>query len=218
MDGLKFITPEKVFVVRYKEPQLILSAIRNNLRGNYMLYEDMVKKAKKFNIPVVNAWRLKAKTVRELVEEVKGTDDVEGCVLGMDSGKMYKIKTLFYVKTGKGDSDLLAQEHTIWKLILGEKIDDYKASGIQKALKYRIEKFSSKLLKNIQETSDNFEEMKKGDFEIELKKKSEIEQKILSQIYKDKDPLKSLINVIVENLSKGKMEKIRYLAGNIRFY
>lgn len=104
------------------------------------------------------------------------------------NGRMYKIKTLFYVNAGKGDSDLLAQEHTIWKLILGEKIDDYKASGIKKALKNRVEKFSALLLKNIQETAERFakqvDEMKQGDFNSELAKKPEIENSFTDQCRK----------------------------------
>lgn len=89
----EFVSPEKLLVVEYKEPQLILTALRNNLTGEYMLYEDLVKEAKKYDIPVVTAWRLKSKTVRELVQEIRGIEGVEGCVLRME--ECTKLKHCF---------------------------------------------------------------------------------------------------------------------------
>jgi hypothetical protein len=81
---------------------------------------------------------------------------IQSGVLRFDNGVMFKLKTMWYIKESKGNSDLLAQEREVWRLILDQKIDDVKARGIKKALKNRIENFTKTLYENLDLSAKNF--------------------------------------------------------------
>jgi hypothetical protein len=99
----------------------------------------------------VEAWpHLPTESLADLMARINATKGVEGCVLvtlprsvsacprstiemfscsfqRFEDGRMYKIKSQWYVDSGKGNSDLLFQERGVWLLILNGTMDDVKA-------------------------------------------------------------------------------------------
>lgn len=151
-------------VVKYHEPTLTLTAIRNNKTGEYVLYEEMQQSAAQAGIPVVKAWRGSAESVSDLLAKIGQEEGLEGCVLRFDDGRMYKIKTSWY-STQTVNSDLICQERIIWQLILNNNMDDVKgsikaqpaegeeSSGGRRTielLRKKIDRFSAQLYGNVE--------------------------------------------------------------------
>ena len=120
-------------------------------------------------------------------------------------------------------------------------MDDVKAQAVQRALRKRIEKFTSELLSEIRKTAErltkDFNEIKVADdlpfsekikskpkgiewkFEIVFNCFCEEEQIVLNRMNEGADAFKTLVQVISEACkSKGKFEGVRYLANDIMFY
>jgi RNA ligase len=49
----EYVGPNNKIVLNYSEEDLILTAIRHNYNGTYIFYDEMVKLAEAFNVPVV---------------------------------------------------------------------------------------------------------------------------------------------------------------------
>ena len=229
----EFCSSSKQIVIKYKRTTLVLTGLRHRETGEYVKYEDMKLSAEESGIPVVHAWRLTSKDFQSMLKEIKDVKDSEGCVLRLDNGDMYKIKTLFYTNMGKGNSDLLAQEWQVWQLILKQKIDDVKSSAIQRALKNRISQFETKLYNSLQDTADRIAEetnqirntlpddntLQDFDKELAMRNVAVIERSIYRAAYSGSDTMQELIKVVAANsINSTKLSNIRYLANNIYFY
>jgi len=223
----EFCNAKKKIVICHEETKLILTALRNRDTGTYIRYEDMVEAASD-RVSVVHAWRLNSTNFSDMMEEIKGVQGSEGCVLRLDSGAMYKIKTLFYTNSNKGNSDLLAQEWQVWALILNQKIDDIKATAIKRALRNRITQFEIKIYHQLQMTADRIEQhyvqlphKEQSQFETVLSDHEipMIERPVYTDISQGKDAMKSLIGHVASHCTgTAKLNIIRPLAGDIHFY
>jgi hypothetical protein len=151
---------------------------------------------------------------------------------------MYKLKTLWFAMQGRGNSDLLCQEREVWSLILSQKIDDVKSQGIQRALKNRVDKFTKELYSQLEITanriSQDVEKLKaeghnKDYIETYLNGKQVgiiscsielicVDQIIYHQIWDGANSFDTVIKEAKKCCSKSKLESVRHLANNIRFY
>ncbi len=111
-------------VIDYPEDSLILTAIRNNTSGTYLLYDNIVELANYFEIPVVKSVSNLAKQdIHLLVNQVRQLTDNEGIVLTFNSGHRIKIKAYDYVLRHK-TKDQISQEKNIISIILNDSVDD----------------------------------------------------------------------------------------------
>ena len=112
-------------VLDYKEDQLILTAVRNMITGEYMSRSDMEREAANAHIPVVRAFEPQT-DMKAFLEYVRDLEDLEGFVVRFDDGHMLKLKCHWYLQIHKAKEAIL-QDRNIVELILEEHLDDVKA-------------------------------------------------------------------------------------------
>lgn len=112
-------------VLDYKEDQLILTAIRYTVRGDYVDYKYLCRVAESYKIPVVHAYAPRT-DMKAFIEYVSGLEDLEGFVVRFDDGHMLKLKCHWYLQIHKAKEAIL-QDRNIVELILDEALDDVKA-------------------------------------------------------------------------------------------
>lgn len=107
-------------VLDYPEDRLVLTAVRENVSGNYLLQDALERLGRRYGIEVVEAYQ---HGDDEIVDQVRKWEDTEGVVVRFDDGHMVKIKSDWYVRIHKVKS-LLGQERDVVKLILNNELDD----------------------------------------------------------------------------------------------
>lgn len=111
-------------VVDYPEDQLILTGIRNTVKGIYLQHYNMVELAEHWNIPVVKAVDgLSVQNIDLFVKQIREWDDGEGIVLRFDTGHMVKVKADDYVLRHKS-KDSISREKNVIQTILEDAVDD----------------------------------------------------------------------------------------------
>ena len=117
---------QQAIVIDYPEDMLVLTAIRNNVTGEYASYRDMAVIGEAFGVPVVKAYQGTAANMQELLDQVGPMVGCEGFVVRFDSGQMLKVKCGDYLRKHKA-KDTLGREKNVIELIVTEKMDDVKA-------------------------------------------------------------------------------------------
>lgn len=109
-----------------QEDQLVLTAIRVNLTGEYWdkFQEDNL--AAKYNIPTVDLLGDSTSDVQSFINNVRGLENTEGFIIRFESGRMMKIKCDWYCALHKTLEHLIHEKDVI-RLILDQKLDDAKA-------------------------------------------------------------------------------------------
>lgn len=120
----EWVSRKNRIVVDYPEDQLILTAIRDTVTGEYVPYAEMVEIAEHAGIPVVKAVDgLAVQNINLFVKQVREWDDGEGIVLRFDSGHMVKVKADEYVLRHKS-KEQISQEKNVLQTILSDSVDD----------------------------------------------------------------------------------------------
>ena len=120
----EWVSRKNRIVVDYQEDNLILTAVRDNLSGTYLLHSIIVETGKNYNIPVVQAVDgLAVQNIELFVKQVREWEDDEGVVVRFSSGQMVKIKCDDYVLRHKS-KDSISQEKNVIDCILGDAVDD----------------------------------------------------------------------------------------------
>ena len=112
-------------VLDYKEDQLVLTAIRNMITGEYSNFSNIKLHGQEQNIPVVRAFAPET-DMKAFIEHVRDLEDLEGFVVRFGDGHMIKLKCDWYVQIHKAKEAIL-QDRNIVELILDDKLDDVKA-------------------------------------------------------------------------------------------
>ncbi len=116
---------ENRIVLDYVEPQLILTGIRNNVDGHYILHHELVVKGENFgNIPVVKADVIGSiEDMAGYIETLKLERGVEGVVIAWDDGSRAKGKTDWYVRIHRA-KDMMRSERHLLALWFENELDD----------------------------------------------------------------------------------------------
>jgi len=125
-------------VLDYAEDRLVLTGLRDIVRGTYMLHDALEAIGDRYGIDVVKAYDYKSEGLLELVRQ---QEDAEGVVVRFDDGHMVKIKSDWYVRIHKVKS-LLGQERDVVSLILNNELDDM-LPVLPKEDVERVEKFQA---------------------------------------------------------------------------
>lgn len=139
-------------VIDYPVDMLVLTAIRNNYSGEYMLYPEMLKVAGQYDIPVVRACRGDVGDFASFLDETAGLDGEEGRVIRFDSGEMYKIKADKYREL-HSSLDGLKFEKDVLRILLGDKIDDLKPV-VAPDVAERLDIFHASVVKGLKSTAE----------------------------------------------------------------
>jgi RNA ligase len=120
----EWVSRKNRIVVYYPEDNLILTAVRDNLSGTYILHPIIVETGKNYNIPVVKAVDgLAVQNIELFVKQVREWESEEGVVVRFDNGHMCKVKSADYVLRHKS-KDSISQEKNVIDCILGDAVDD----------------------------------------------------------------------------------------------
>jgi len=117
---------QQAIVIDYPEDMLVLTAIRDNVTGEYASYDEMIETGFTYGIPVVKAYQGTAANMQELIDKTGPLVGCEGFVVRFDNGMMLKCKAEDYMRKHKA-KDTLGREKNVIELIVTEKMDDVKA-------------------------------------------------------------------------------------------
>lgn len=157
-------------VIDYPTDGLILTAMRENITGAYMSYEDMREEAHAYDISLVKAGPVVSGFSEEAVEAIRALEGKEGEVWRDANGHMRKLKGEHYCILHK-TLDHLNHEKDVIRLIVDEKLDDAKpflpedlmkkADDFAKAIFTGVKKYASDLFWEVQADFDNTNGSKK---------------------------------------------------------
>ena len=133
-------------VLDYPEDRLVLTAMRENASGNYLLQDALERIGERYGIPVVKVWDAFGNH-DILVGAIHQWEGIEGVVVRFDDGHMVKIKSDWYVRIHKVKS-LLGQERDVVALILNNELDDMLPVLPREDVE-KIETFRDKLMDRI---------------------------------------------------------------------
>lgn len=157
-------------VIDYPVDALILTAIRNNVTGQYKTYEEMREEADAYDIPLVKAGAEITGFDEEAVEAIRVLEGKEGEVWRDKNGHMRKLKAEHYCLIHKTLEHLNFEKDVI-RLIVDEKLDDAKpflpedlvnkADDFAKAIFTGVKKYCTDLFWEVQADFDNTNGSKK---------------------------------------------------------
>lgn len=120
----EWVSRKQRIVIDYPDDQLILVAIRGISTGFYFPYNVMVDTAKKYNVPVVEAYEVQCVSdAYKFIESLTPQENMEGVVVRFEDGHMIKIKTEWYVRIHK-NKELVSSEKNLVDLIGNNAVDD----------------------------------------------------------------------------------------------
>lgn len=135
-------------VLDYPEDRLVLTAMRENDSGNYLLQDALEAIGSHYGIEVVKAYDVSSsKHPSHIIDMVRAAEDAEGVVVRFDDGHMVKIKSDWYVRIHKIKS-LLGNERDVVSLILNNQLDDMLPVLPREDVE-RVEKFEVGLMEQI---------------------------------------------------------------------
>lgn len=115
----EFVSPDNRIVVKYKEPNLVLLAIRDNFTGEYL---DINEHQANTFINVVPMYGSINSNLDDYIARQRVKENREGDIIS-DGNMRYKIKNDWYVQIHK-TKDRIQFKRNILKLILDNQLDD----------------------------------------------------------------------------------------------
>jgi T4 RnlA family RNA ligase len=135
--SFEFVSRKQRIVIDYEEENLILTAIRHMYTGEYIDISEMNKIAKNFDIPVVKTYG-NIKNIEQFIQETKELIGMEGYVVRLYDGNMFKIKADEYCDIHHTVSYFESEKNSVL-MVLEDKVDDvvgslpdYKAEKLKK--------------------------------------------------------------------------------------
>lgn len=121
----EWCSPQQRIVIDYHHDQLIITAVRENVTGQYWTYDQLLAVGAEYGVPVVGALAGSMSNMESLIEHTRGLENAEGYVVRWANGHMTKIKADHYVLLHR-TKDQIRQEKNVIDLIVNEKSDDLK--------------------------------------------------------------------------------------------
>lgn len=144
-------------VIDYPEDRMVLTAVRDNLTGNYDNYNTLQAYAEQYNLDLVRVYDGSSANMESLLTDTRGLRDQEGWVIRFDDGHMLKLKGEEYVSIHKA-KDKILRENGVIDMLLGEKADDVKAF-LPDDDRRRLEDYETKFWTGVQVTADVWKSM-----------------------------------------------------------
>jgi RNA ligase len=147
----EYVSPNNRIVLPYQEENLILLAMRHNIKGEYLIPSALRIEASAHNIPVVPTYNGFS------IDDVKDKTDIEGVVVCFDNGHRIKVKCDWYCAIHRAKENLLFEKN-ILKLILEEKLDDILPHLMEDDRK-RVEQYQEEVLASVEKTVQHVQEI-----------------------------------------------------------
>ncbi|KAL9650453.1 hypothetical protein ABK040_004677 [Willaertia magna] len=237
----EFCSPEYKIVIIYDEPSLNLIAIRDTLNGDYVKVEEMEEIAKECNIPCVNLTHLNTLNgddfnLEKVIEEIKKKENVEGCVLRLEDGEMFKIKSEWYstihFKKQRLEFNYINESHSWW-LVLSGGVDDVLPILNSENEKEQLKQFNDDLWNVVQSFSENLKskikqllkEANNNQKEFAEKVKSQFTNKTLHKLIFDlakdidnADEVQLTVDTLLKFINQNKVDQAREFLGTTLGY
>jgi T4 RnlA family RNA ligase len=142
-------------VVDYPEDRLVLTAVRDNITGEYLSYDQLETLGDYYKIPVVKTRAGTVSNMESLIDETRASEGIEGYVIRFDNGQMLKIKGDWYVRIHK-TKDNLVHEKNVVDLLITEKMDDAKSFMLEDDRR-RAEDFENKFWLGVAERVQHYD-------------------------------------------------------------
>jgi RNA ligase len=185
----EYTAPTNRIVINYKQEELRLLHIRNNITGEYMKMDKLLELATKYNvllvdhnmeffnnIEVVNHGSSLVHQlcfdINAMLEVAKIRQGVEGWVVQFENGDMVKIKTDWYLKLHR--SIIFLRERDIAQQVLDETIDDLKSLLVGEgvditeilAIERRVTEYMTNIVNHVEDTVHRHGHLSVKDFAI----------------------------------------------------
>lgn len=112
-------------VIDYPTDRMVLTAIRDNVTGEYDHYDAMRELALENNIDVVQAYKSNFNSLDAIIGEIRHLLDMEGIIVRFTDGNMLKIKGEWYCAIHRVASNFKFEKDII-RMLVSETIDDAK--------------------------------------------------------------------------------------------
>lgn len=120
----EWCSPRNKIVLDYPNEGLVLTGIRHMTTGMYFTYDEMLKEAKQYNIPIVEYYQTNG-NMQQLSQYVHEGTEMEGVVVVFGSGHRLKIKSEWYVNLHRA-KEAMTWDRNIVQYILEGTLDDIK--------------------------------------------------------------------------------------------
>lgn len=215
-------------VVDYPVDRLVLTAVRDNVSGEYATYTELQEWGRRHNLDVVAQYDGTWEGIEHFRNTVQEHEGEEGYIIRFADGHMLKIKNLWYLQLHK-TKELMQFEKDVWALVLDDKYDDAKAF-MEAEETHQLDSFAHDLLHALDATADrlnwvviaakdNLNDSKKR-FATEIVANHPVkdESSILFKIWDGYDAKEVVRRMARDNCGTGtKLEKVRHLANGIRW-
>ena len=119
----EWTSPNDRIVLKYSSDELVLTHVRNNITGEYIL--DIESLSGYFKIPTVEDLTPFTFDIQWLLKRAKEEEQKEGYVIQFNDGNMVKLKTPWYINLHH--SVTFTRERDIAKMVVDETLDDFKS-------------------------------------------------------------------------------------------
>lgn len=137
----EYTGPDNRIVLEYKEENVTLLAVRENISGRYLPWDNRLALCTFYKIPEVAAKEYPP------LDEIKKSTDIEGVVIHFTDGHMLKVKADWYVKLHKA-KELMSNERKLVGMLLNNELDDVMPDLMEDDKK-RIEDFEKNLMESL---------------------------------------------------------------------
>lgn len=230
----EFCSRKQRIVVDHPVDRLVLIAIRHNVTGDYIEYEQMFSAADTYDIEVVKAFD-SISDISAFIEHTRNITDNEGYVVRFHDGHMLKLKSDWYVQIHRAKEAINLEKNVLVSIVDGT-IDDLKPI-LQDNDRKRLEKYESIVCGSInhlaQEIDTNLTTLPvalSGDrkrFAIEYAANMDnVSRSIMFKLWDNADKIDdrySLIySMIVDNIRNAcktiaGVDKVRFAIGNVKW-
>ncbi|KAL9649827.1 hypothetical protein ABK040_009640 [Willaertia magna] len=200
----EYFSHDHKIVIDYGQPFISLLAIRHTVDGYFLPYSVIKQSAEEYGIEYVkectNTGVLEAANkgdVTKMIEEIRKEKGLEGYVLVLKSGWMFKIKSLWYNdihKTNSFFSKGEMKEAKIWEIVLDQKVDDMLGFIKREEDRIRLKEFNDIVIERFNQVCENLKKFKEMIIE---KLQQQLQQDFIDL---EKAPMKDFVVVAKEVL------------------
>jgi len=226
----EWVSPRCKIVLEYEKDNLVLTGIRHNITGEYIVYSELLTTASKFNIPVTESFDTSTNQIQTIQEQIKQRNGIEGFVIRFNNGMHYKVKTEWYFSKTKKDKQEYSfnSEANIWRYILEQQIDDALGFVTDTRLKEKLRQFQTELwdcvqvqVKRLTTLFINYKAEDKKHFVKTLKEANTTgtDLTVLYALYEGKDAYDTIVTILKKQISstKGLETSREFLGGTIKW-
>lgn len=144
----EWCSPENRIVVDYKDSDLVLTAMRNMVTGEYYNYATLTNIGQKFGVPIVQL-NTDFDHLGKLAEHAKSLIGEEGYVVRFANGYMIKLKAEEYCLLHR-TKEALQFEKNVLRVILEGKLDDFIPLVMTDEDREKLETYSASVHNNVE--------------------------------------------------------------------